>query len=122
MSIQFISQYYSEVEKYIRFGGTAKKSSNRSMAVVSSPANQLPESKKTKGLPADAPKCKLKTGKENGRIDLDDQTSLTGIPKRCMAINSATAAPSIEFLSNIRNTKPAARPSPKNSTPTNSQL
>jgi predicted helicase len=45
------------------------------------PTNQLPESKKTKGLASNAAKCKLKADKENGIIELDDQTSLAGIPK-----------------------------------------
>jgi predicted helicase len=41
------------------------------------PTSQLPESKKTDK----PPKCRLKADKEHGSIELDDQTTLTGVPK-----------------------------------------
>lgn len=41
------------------------------------PANQLPESQ----LIDNPPKCRLKADKEQGTIELDEQTTLTGIPK-----------------------------------------
>jgi predicted helicase len=42
-----------------------------------SPANQLPESKQAK----QTPKPRLKADRENGIIELDEQTILTGVPK-----------------------------------------
>lgn len=41
------------------------------------PTSQLPESKKAEN----PPKCRLKADKKTGIIELDDQTSLSGVPK-----------------------------------------
>lgn len=63
---------------------------------------------------------KLKADKENGTIELDDQTSLTGVPKEAWDYKLGNRSALEWILEQYKEYKPSDPTIAENSTPTNS--